>query len=102
MSSRFALPLLVTLVACGNSYPVDGHPFPPPGCLEGDAGEACVCPERASFCRAGLVFDITCVDGIWEQTDAWCDPSSSPRTRRVRQTQTDHYQRLVVAGFEPV
>jgi hypothetical protein len=37
-----------------------------------------VCPDRGGLCRAGLVFDITCVDGIWEQTDAWCDPSAVP------------------------
>ena len=78
MAIRFALPLLATLVACGNSYPIDPSPIGPPGCLEGDAGEACVCPDRGGLCRAGLVFDITCVDGIWEQTDAWCDPSAVP------------------------
>ena len=78
MAVRFALPLLVTLVACGNSYPGEGPaPIPPPGCLQGDAGEPCSCSVGGEFCRAGQAMLLACVDGIWEQADAWCtDPSS--------------------------
>jgi len=78
VSTRFAIPWLVTLLACRSSYPVEGPDIPPPGCLQGEAGESCNCPGGASFCWAGLPFNITCVDDVWKQTDASCDPSSVP------------------------